>query len=167
MADLLQARADIQDLALRYCRAIDRGNLADLHQLYHHDAIDEHGAMFSGTAVDFIDWLPQALAGMKTTSHMVHNHLIVIDGNNAEGEVYCTAYHLTLDDQEVVIGGRYLDKYTYTDADGWQFLHRKIVMDWNQIQPSRCDMTSPAVAGTPVGDWAENDPSAGYFRLLR
>ncbi len=166
MLEDLIAKQAIKELVLKYCRAIDRKDYVSLATLYHDEATDDHGGMFNGTAKEFLAWLPNMLETMKVTSHMVTNHLITVDGDYAEGEVCTIAYHLTHDDQEIIIGGRYLDKYFCTYGL-WQFTHRQIVLDWNQIQPSRCDFTSPVVAGTPVGDRLEKDPATGFFRILQ
>ena len=173
MSDLATviAKQAIQELVVRYCRAVDRRDFDILHTLYHKDGIDEHGAMYSGSASGYIAWLPTVLAGMQCTSHSVTNHLIHVQGHQAEGEVYCTAYHLTAASAEhpateIIIGGRYLDKYVFDDGR-WQFMHRKIVMDWNQIKPSSCDMNSPIVAGSPVGSAIASDPSRTFFDFFR
>ncbi len=156
----------IQELVFKYCRAVDRRDFASLAKLYAEDSWDDHGAMFQGTGGDFVKWLPAVLDSMQMTSHTVTNHLISIEGDKAEGEVYCTAYHLTVDDQEVIIGGRYLDQYIY-EQRRWVFKHRKIVMDWNQIKPSSCDMSSPIVKGVDVGTCFDADPSAAFFKFLQ
>jgi ketosteroid isomerase-like protein len=166
MLEELWAKQSIQELVLKYCRAIDRKDYAALATLYADDATDDHGGMFCGSASEFLQWLPNILETMKVTSHMVTNHLITVQGNYAEGEVCTMAYHLTEDDQEIIIGGRYLDKYQ-CNAGVWQFTHRKIVMDWNQIKASSCDFSSPVVAGTPVGDRVEKDPATTFFSCLK
>lgn len=159
------AKQQIRELVLHYCRAVDRRDYDMLYTLYHQDSVDEHGGMFCGSGRAFVDWLPGILESMKITSHSVTNHLIAVQGSEAEGEVMCTAYHLTGDNQEIIIGGRYLDKYICV-AGRWLFKHRKIVMDWNRIQPSAADFTSPAVAGTPVGGVLAQDPSSCFFDYL-
>ncbi len=168
--ETLLAKDQIRDLVLRYCRAVDRRDYAALAELYHDDAVDDHGGMFSGSASEFLAWLPSILETMQATAHMVTNHLIEVDGDYAEGEVSTIAYHLTKDEQgedsEIVIGGRYLDRYERRDGQ-WRFAHRKIVMDWNQIGPSRCSFDSPVVAGTPVGTRCSEDPAREFFRLIR
>ncbi|NRB37615.1 MAG: nuclear transport factor 2 family protein [Pseudomonadales bacterium] len=156
----------IYDLVFKYCRAVDRRDFASLAALYHEDSIDDHGGMFKGTGKEFVVWLPEVLSGMKVTSHTVTNHLVTVQGNQAEGEVYCNAYHLTPDNTEIIIGGRYLDKYIKENGQ-WYFKHRKIVMDWNQIKPSSCDMNSPVVQGTDVGDVFDKDPTHEFFEFLK
>lgn len=167
--DTLLAKDEIRDLVLRYCRAIDRRDYAALPALYHEDATDDHSPMYQGSASGYLEWLPSMLETMTVTSHMVQNHLVIVDGDRAEGEVTMISYHLTRDesgqDVEIVIGGRYLDRYERRDGS-WRFSHRKIVMDWNQIQPSTCQWDSPLVAGTPVGARCEDDPARHFFELL-
>ncbi|HCS29248.1 MAG TPA: hypothetical protein DIW43_17455 [Spongiibacteraceae bacterium] len=167
--DILLAKDAIRDLVLRYCRAIDRRDYAALPALYHDDATDDHSPMYSGSAQGYLEWLPSMLETMRVTSHMVQNHLIAVDGEQAEGEVTMVSYHLTEDEQgnevEIIIGGRYLDRYELR-AGEWRFSHRKIVMDWNQIQASTCQWDSPLVAGTPVGSRCASDPARDFFNLL-
>lgn len=161
-----EAKQLIQELVYKYCRAVDRRDYQHLAKLYHKDAVDEHGAMFSGSGAEFVAWLPQVLSEMKVTSHTVSNHLISVQGDIAEGEVYCHAFHITQDGQEIVIGGRYLDKYIY-EGGHWLFKHRKIVMDWNQIRPAICDFDAPIATGTPIGAAVEDDPSTAFFDFLQ
>ncbi|MBB3048352.1 3-phenylpropionate/cinnamic acid dioxygenase small subunit [Litorivivens lipolytica] len=168
--ETLLAKDAIRDLVLRYCRAIDRRDYGALAALYHEDATDDHSPMYCGSAAGYLEWLPSMLETMTVTSHMVQNHLIEVDGQRAEGEVVMVSYHLTQDengnDIEIIIGGRYLDKYECRDGV-WRFSHRKIVMDWNQIQESTCQWDSPMVEGTPVGSRCEQDPAHTFFDLLR
>lgn len=168
----LQRLADtqaIRDLVLRYCRAIDRRDLDQLEQLYHNDAIDDHGAFSAGPVQKFLDLLPTILDGMINVSHQILNHYIEIDGDYAEGEVYTIAYHLTRDENgkeiEVIVGGRYLDLYEKRDGV-WKFKYRKIVSDWNQIQPSLSNWDAPMFTGTARGGHRQSDPSWELFRLI-
>ena len=118
---------ELQRLAWLYCHAVDRGDMLLLRSLYHDDAVDDHGEMFSGSADDYVAWLPRMLAGLDACRHTIDSMLFVIDGDRAEGQLVNTAYHRT-GDREVIIGGRYLD--TYARRDGvWRILHRSLVMD--------------------------------------
>jgi hypothetical protein len=159
----------IRDLVMQYCRAIDRRQLELLKALYHEDAIDDHGAFSAGPVGKFLELLPTILDSMITTSHQILNHYIEVDGDYAEGEVYMIAYHLTRDESgkeiEVIVGGRYLDQYEKRGGV-WKFKYRKIVSDWNQIQPTLSDWEAPMFAGTARGEAYKTDPSWSLFRLI-
>jgi|SRR5690554_2976733 len=161
-------REAIRDLIWRYCRAVDRRDFTALRELYHEDAMDEHGGMYHGPAAGFIDALPQIMGPMEVVWHMTGNMLIEVRGDEAEGEIYTWSYHradLGEGPTDLVVGGRYLDRYRRVD-DCWKFQHRKIVMDWNQIGVSRCDWDSALFQGTPVGRATAEDPGQDFFRWL-
>ena len=167
LQELLDREA-IRELVHAYCRAVDRRDFAWLRTLYHPDAIDDHTPYFNGPASEFIDQLPQIMAVNRITSHQVTNLLVALDGDRAEGEVGVLAYHLMDTEQGLVdflVGGRYLDHYVRSGT-GWQFMRRKIVLDWSERKPSGFD---PAVArshGAVLGEAGAADPSYGYFRLV-
>jgi hypothetical protein len=156
----------IRELVLRYCRAIDRRDFALLATLYAEDSEDDHGAWFKGSGPDFVAWVPSILEQMLATSHQVFNHLVAVEGDYAEGEVYVQAYHLTRGADgklvKVIGGGRYLDKYCFRDGS-WLFAARKIVPDYEL----RLDGEDVG-AGLPGESGAHGaaDPSAGFFRLI-
>ena len=92
----LIAKDAIRDLVLKYSRAADRHDDVAMRELYHDDALDDHGTYFSGLAMEFIDKLPDIQAPMQILHHNVTTHNIEIDPNNknyAEGEVYILAMH--------------------------------------------------------------------------
>ncbi len=164
----LLAKQAIQELVLRYCRAVDRKDYDALPALYHSDATEDHGAMFQGSAADYIRWLPSQLDNMLLTVHSVSNHLIVLQGECAVGEVYCQAYHRyrgPQGEEELLVGGRYLDRYRRCNGE-WRFSNRQIVTDWNERRPSRSEFRSALFAGTAVGAALPDDVSAQLFRGL-
>ena len=154
-------KQEITELVLRYCRFVDRRNYEGLKTLYHVDGIDDHSGMFYGGGDDYVEWLKTMLPALEGTSHQVFNHLIVVDGDSAEGEVYCQAFHKDSEGNAFVIGGRYLDKYTKASGH-WQFLYRKTVFDWQQNFKA-CD--SGLENGANAGHSGQ-DPSDSYFKLL-
>lgn len=162
----LEAREAIRDLVLRYCRAIDRRDFRALAMLYAEDSVDDHGELFWGSGAEFVAWVPGILETMQVTSHQVMNHLIEVDGDYAEGEVYIQAYHLTTDSQgkpvKIIGGGRYLDQYGL-EGGQWRFTHRKIVADYELRLPgAAADEELIATRSRP-----SDDPSDRFFRLIR
>lgn len=129
MSEMLDKFA-LQQLAWTYCHAIDRGDLKLVRSLYHDDAIDDHGPMFSGSPDEYVAWLPSMLANWEITSHVISNMLFLIDGNQAEGELVVLAYHRTPapGSRELIARGRYLDRYEKRDGI-WRFLRRSLVLD--------------------------------------
>ncbi len=175
------AREAIRELVWRYCRAIDRRDFDALRTLYHDDAIDDHGAAFCGPAQEFIDRLPEIMAPLDVAVHFVANMRIELRGHQAEGEIYSLVCHRMAVDgqaQDILIGGRYLDRYE-NRGDGWRFLRRKIVLDWNAVRPTQCDWQHPMFDGVPLGrplghvsghvsgHVGDADPSLSFFNWLR
>ena len=172
-ASELQALLDkqaIRDLAQLYCRAADRHDHELMRTLYHPDARDDHGVMFKGLAMEFIDTLPTIFATMETLHHNVTTHNIELDGDRAEGEVYVLAFHKVRTDTgsfDLLIGGRYFDKYEKRSGS-WKFSHRAVVADWvNLADPSVDNMDHPLIQGAHIGRPGPSDPSYGFFSGFR
>jgi hypothetical protein len=166
LRQLLDKQA-LHELLCTYCRACDRRDYALVRSLYHDDAIDDHGAMFSGSADEFVAWLPSVLGLFEATAHSVANALFVVDGDRTEGESYAHAYHRTPppDAREIVIGGRYLDRFERRDGQ-WKFLRRSLVLDWCQTTPVNPSAYGQFAAGAPHGLPDGRDPSYLALSLL-
>lgn len=157
---MLADRLAIADLALRYCRAIDRGDFAAVRALYHDDAVEEHGTMYRGDPGGFVAWLPTAMAPWDLTRHELSNSVVALDGDRAEGEHYVRAWHRTKapDRQEVVVWGRYLDRYTRRDGV-WRFARRSLVFDHGLVRPVDEGAVARLGADAPSGRLGPGDPS--------
>lgn len=173
MNDELRALLDkqaITELVHAYCAASDRRDLGALRELYHDDAVDDHGAFFKGPAMDFIDALPQIQAPMRRLHHNVTTVNIALDGDYAEGEIYVLAFHQVETDGEpldLLIGGRYLDRYERRGGR-WKFSERAVLADWATVtQPSAVRLDHPLIEGSHIGRADAADPGYGFFRLLR
>jgi SnoaL-like domain len=159
----------LRKLVHAYCRAVDRGDFAQLQNLYHHDAKDAHGGFSTGTADEFLNQLAAARPFIRSMQHNITTVNFAISGNTAEGEIYTVAAHtLAAGDRDidVIVGGRYLDKYEKRD-DAWKLIERTIVTDWARvIDPSAVDLSHPITRDTLRGTPDANDPSYGFFSLL-
>lgn len=159
----------LHKLVHAYCRAVDRGDLAQLRSLYHADAEDHHGAFSTGTADDFLRQLAAARPYLRSMQHHVTTVNFAINGDTAEGEIYSIAYHTLIAgdrDVDVTVGGRYLDKYEKRNGT-WKFVERTIVTDWARVNdPSTVDLTHPITRDSPRGTLDANDPSYSFFSLL-
>lgn len=145
---------------MRYCRGVDRRDFDLVRSLYWDDAIDDHGGMFCGSPDDYVAWLLKALELLDCTVHAISNSLIVVDVDTAQGEHYSYNFHRTREAprQEIIIHGRYLDRYEKREGV-WKFAHRKIVFDHGYVQPVNEDRLAQAGADAPHGMDNRNDPS--------
>ena len=172
------ASPDVQEMldehALRklvhaYCRAVDRGDLDTLRSLYHHDAEDRHGTFSSGSVDTFLRTLADMRPHIRSMQHHVTTTNFVISGDTAEGEIYSIATHSFAagdGETEVVVGGRYLDKYEKRSG-AWKFTTRSIVTDWAHVHnPSTVDLSHPMTRNTPRGRPGPDDPSYEFFSLF-
>lgn len=159
-------RVALHDLVMRYCRGCDRRDFALVRSLYHDDAIDDHGSMFTGGPDAFVAWLPEATAPWDLTRHSISNSLFVIDGDRAEGEHYVEAWHRTHgpDARLVVVLGRYLDRYERRDGV-WKFSYRSLVFDHGSIQPVDEEEMEMMRKDAPNGRSDRDDPSFSYSLL--
>ncbi|MDB5702331.1 MAG: hypothetical protein JWL66_2530 [Sphingomonadales bacterium] len=158
--DLLIARDALRDVATRYARAVDRRDLDLLRSVYHDDATDEHGTVYSGPASGFVDGFMEVMKDFELTAHYICNASYRIDGSNADGELYFIAYHRTVgeDSKHAIVSGRYLDNYTLR-AGEWRIATRKLV--WDSALTLPVDPADAALLGTlgEVGRWGEDDYS--------
>ena len=129
----------IRELALLYSRGVDRKDAALLRTLYTEDATDTHGDTFDGPAGAYVDFLESAFPYMRYSGHHVCNHLISIDGDIGEGEIYALAYHLIPDGdggwQEDFMCVRYIDHYRRCTDGRWRFAKRVVTYDLRSRRP--------------------------------
>lgn len=146
---VLLAKDEIRELAMLYSRGVDRKDPALLRTLYTHDATDSHGDTFDGKADDYVKFLEGAFQHMHYSGHHVCNHLIAVDGDVGEGEVYAVCYHIVPDGR----GGwledfgcvRYIDRYRKDAVDGrWRFSKRVVSYDLRSQRPIPAPDTTTA-----------------------
>lgn len=159
-------RVALLDLVMRYCRGIDRRDYRLVRSCYHDDAVDEHGAMFSGGPDAFVEWLPSMMANWEATIHAITNSLFAIEGDDAEGEHLVMALHRSHppERREFTVWGRYLDRYQRRDGE-WKFLRRRLVFDHGSIIAVDEDGFAAMGGDAPNGRADRTDPS-WELRLL-
>jgi ketosteroid isomerase-like protein len=152
----------IRELVLLYSRGVDRkdGNL--LRDLYTDDATDTHGDTFDGGKDVYVDFLEQSFPYMPYSGHHVCNHLIAVNGDEAEGEVYALAWHMipTRDGghEEDFMCVRYIDRYRRCSDGRWRFSKRVVTYDFRTRRP----VDSKANQGLPE---PSSDPSFTELQL--
>ena len=150
LQELLDKQA-INDVLLRYCRAIDRRDADLLRSAYWPDAIDDH-AVFQGNVEEFIAYsfpfLEQAV-----TQHRVTNILTDLTGPDAAfSECYFSAFHNFAAEGggrlERTVGGRYLDHHERRSGE-WRIRRRTLVIDWYYERPGNSVWDSGRYANLP------------------
>jgi hypothetical protein len=122
-------REEIVDCLHRYARGVDRLDRELILSAYHPDAIDSHGA-FSGTPVEFVEWILPRQMTRKVSQHYITNHTIDIEGDVAHVETYFTATLVPKDGERVVFrGGRYIDRLERRNGE-WRIAVRNVVGEW-------------------------------------
>jgi hypothetical protein len=75
----LEDRAAIEEIVLRFCRAVDRSDLDAIPALFHPDAHDNHG-LYEGDVAGLIAWLRERHKNIVYANHNVSNILIEFSG---------------------------------------------------------------------------------------
>ncbi|MBP9034599.1 MAG: nuclear transport factor 2 family protein [Pseudomonadales bacterium] len=148
----LLAKEEIRELVLLYSRGVDRRDGALLRTLYTSDATDTHGDTFDGPAEAYVRFLERAFPHMRYSGHHVCNHLVCVDGDEGEGEVYAIAYHVIPDGQggwtEDLMCARYIDRYRKEDGR-WRFAKRVVSYDMRSQRPVAAPETGAAQSADP------------------
>jgi len=152
------ARAEIEDLSLRYARGQDRCDAVLQRSVFHDDALCAYGD-YEGGPDGFVDFAQSALARFASTVHYVGQVLLEFpEDDRAEGEVYGQAVHELRDEGTVrtlVVHGRYVDRYERRDGR-WGIVFRQEVVDM-------CHLTEVKDATRLLGAMSrggrEQDPS--------
>lgn len=166
MNDLLTDRLAIADLAARYCRAIDRRDLAVLRELYAPGGVDHHTG-FDGTIEEYISWLGTVLPLLDGTLHVIGNHLAEIHGDVAVAETYALAHHWGAPDDDPARNFtslvRYVDRLERIDGV-WRIVERWAVRERALSDVGRA--VPGAVAG-PAGTHGADDPLTRLLAEVR
>jgi hypothetical protein len=140
-ADELVDRSLLQELAFRYAAAVDACDRDAFLAVFEPDAAlrtyapgaDEPFAVQTGHAE--LGLVPGMMRErFHATQHMMTNHLVALDGDEATGTVYCTARHWNPDPlggTDLIVMIRYEDRYRRR-RDGWRILERRIRFLWSE-----------------------------------
>jgi len=136
-------RQAIIDILNTYAACLDARNWSGLNNVFHPDATADYGGPLTGrTAV--VDTIRSFLGGCGPSQHLLGNHQISIDGNQAESSTKARVLHVgaaeraSLTPYEAV--GTYRDRHIRT-PEGWRIIHRHFDVqislgDMNVLQPA-------------------------------
>lgn len=136
-------KQDIYELMCRYCRGVDRMDLALVRDCFWPGAIDVHvgqgGRLWTGTADEFFDdnW---AFFGEFTASqHHLCNMLIEVEGDRAIAETYQFSFYWREPGDNPAWNrqnsNRYVDRFERRDGE-WRISRREFIRNFSlPIQP--------------------------------
>jgi ketosteroid isomerase-like protein len=138
----LADRAALRDLAERYASGVDLRD-ADLYisaflpdaTLYVHDTKGD----VTGTRVghEELAKIPTLIKQYDKTFHFLGQSRYEINGDEATGEVYCMAHHLSPDRHggtNFVMYMRYFDTYRRDETGTWKIATRHATSDWTDVR---------------------------------
>ncbi len=139
LVDQLSAVSDrlaITDLIHRYCRSVDRLDVALGHSIWHDDGMADYGSIYRGPGKGVIDLICAQHRQTLHHSHQVTNILIELAGDRAASESYVTA---TLRIQhgtqlrQIGVWGRYVDSWSRRDGR-WGLDRRIAIRDFDEVR---------------------------------
>lgn len=133
----LVVKERLHELEMAYCRGVDRRDPDLLRSIFFEDAIEEHGEMYRGSAMDFVDWVfRDFLHHYELTTHYVLNEWYRINGNAAEGETHRISHHRvrTPEPKETIAACRTFNRYECRNGV-WKIAYRGVVRDWIYERP--------------------------------
>lgn len=143
-ADLiyLADRLAIQDVLVRYCRALDRHDLDLAFSVFTADATITFYEGKAGPAREVLPELVAGLEGCEAAQRTISTNTVIVLDEEARSEAYFVAYYVMsrppLDKQFITFGGRYLDRLRKV-AGEWRISSRVALHDWDQVTPLAVD----------------------------
>jgi hypothetical protein len=132
MGSVVEDKASIHELALRYCRGVDRADAGLIESCFvAGGTVDTDGT--DRPAEELAQRIADDADGSLLT-HFVGNHLIEVDGDRAVSELYIIAYRIPVADGAPagplrIRSGRYLSRAEKV-AGVWAFSSLTLVEDW-------------------------------------
>lgn len=153
-------RLAITDKLHRYCRSVDRLDLAEGHAVFHPDSQADFGDTYRGSGRGWIDFICQEHRKFLHHSHQVSNIMISVDGDRAGSESYVAATLQRQDGDKVIqhmFWARYVDEWSRRDGE-WAIDRRQCVVDFGEIRE-----VAP-LPGDPRARRDAEDPSCAVLK---
>lgn len=155
-------RLAITDQIYRYCRSVDRLDVALGHRVFHSDSYADFGS-YKGSGRGWIDFICQEHRKFLHHSHQVTNIIIEITGLRAGSESYVTATLRSREGSKVLqrqFWARYVDEWSRRDGL-WAIDKRECVIDFDSVSEV-----------TPLNEHGQSrrdasDPSYGVLQGMK
>ena len=153
-------RLAITDKIYKYCRSVDRLDVALGHTVFHEDALADFPT-FTGSGRGWIDFICAEHLNFLHHSHQVTNVIIDLHGPDKAGsEAYVTAKLRQIDDGKLVereFCARYVDLWSRRGGD-WAIDRRTCLVDFSATRE---------VASLGQADNAARDRSDPSYLVLK
>jgi len=138
--EAIESRAEIAEVVIRYCRAIDRCDEAMLRSCFHPDARHRHGS-FEGASADFCTRALEIVRAVEFTHHQLGPVSIELTGDVAHVETYFTSLHRFgatpppggQPHEDRFSGGRYVDRFERRGGE-WRIAVRHGISEWMRYE---------------------------------
>lgn len=127
----------IIDLTIAYTWIIDRGPRENLSKIFTEDAVFIIDVRHLNGLEEILGKIERTLGGLSASQHLISNHQVLIDGDNATCSCYLHAQHTlhgTQGGDNYVMAGRYVDKLIRVGTE-WRIVERELVLDWVEGNP--------------------------------
>lgn len=134
--DEIVDRLAITDKIYRYCRSVDRLDVALGRSVFHKDSTADFGESYVGTGHGWIDYICEEHKKFLRHSHQVTNVIIELDSEKAGSESYVYATLQRKDDDNVMMHefwARYIDAWSKRDGD-WAIDSRHCIVDYGVVR---------------------------------
>lgn len=130
-------RQAITDLIFRYCRSVDRLDVALGHSVWHESGYADYGKdVYQGDGRGVIDHICAQHRHTLHHSHQVSNIILNLNGDRAGSESYVTAnLRMKRGDAlvQMSVWGRYVDSWSRRDGR-WGLERRIAIRDFDEIR---------------------------------
>ncbi|MFT4047656.1 MAG: nuclear transport factor 2 family protein [Solimonas sp.] len=154
-------RQQITDLIYRYCRSVDRLDIALGHSVWHEGGYADYGAsVYQGDGRGAIDHICAQHRHTLCHSHQISNIIIELDGDRAGSESYVTATLRVRRGEQLMqmsVWSRYVDQWSRRDGR-WGLDRRVAIRDLDEVR------AVTAMYEHAVGRRDRDDPSYAVLR---
>ena len=136
-SDQLVDKQKIIDLTIAYTWIIDRGPREKLREIFTDNAVFIIDVKNYSGVDAIISKIERTLGGLSASQHLISNHQVLIDGDNATCSCYIHAQHTLRgieDGDNYIMAGRYIDKLIRVDTN-WRITERQLILDWTEGNP--------------------------------
>lgn len=154
----------IHEALYKYCRSVDRLDVALGHSVFHEDSYADYGAeVYQGPGQGCIDAIIKTHDHLTGHSHQISNILVALDGDRAGSEAYMTGTMRMLRDGkefQIFVRARYLDAWERRGGR-WAITHRQLAYDHDEVR----EVT--LMRGTANATRDTSDPSYALLKGLK